>query len=85
MEIVTSSLIIIIYLLLIAFLIIAILIGLKFLNILTKTDKIIENINSKLETLNPIFDFIDHTSTSVRALVIRITELKDKLLNKFRI
>ena len=64
-DFLNSFLPILIYLLLIILIIIGIVIGVKLLNFMTKAQDIIDNVDKKINTLNPVFDIILDFFTSV--------------------
>ena len=59
MEMLNQSLPIVIYFLLIILIIIVIVIGIRLVTIMNKVDKIIEDVDHKVQSLNGIFNLID--------------------------
>lgn len=77
---------IVIYFLVIALLIVLIILGLKGINFLNKVDKIIDNINEKIESINPIFHMLDFATDKIANLSDSIVEyfagFLGRILNK---
>ena len=65
---------IIIYILLIIILIIGIILSIKLLMTLNKVDKVVEDINNKVQTLNGFFHIIDYTTDKIALTTDKITE-----------
>lgn len=82
MEFLASFLPIIIYILLIIFIIIGIVIGLKFINILDKTEKIVNDVDEKLNSLNPIFDIANAASSKITRMYDYIIDFVGGIVNK---
>lgn len=59
---VNDLLTLIIYLLLIALIIIFIILGIKLIGTLKKVDGVIDDVNSKMNKVNGVFDIIDRTA-----------------------
>ncbi len=62
MEFWLSFLPIIIYLLLIVILIIGIILGIQSINAMKKVNKVVDDVNNKVESLNGLFSLIDYTT-----------------------
>ncbi len=77
---------IVIYILLIIILIIGIILGVKVVNLLNKVDKVVEDVNDKIQTLNGFFHIIDYTTDKISMatdkVIGKITSLFNKLLFK---
>ena len=75
---------IMIYILLIIILIIGIILGVKTINLLTKAEKVIEDVNDKIQTLNGFFHIIDYTTDKISMatdkVIGKITSLFNKML-----
>ncbi|MCI9279392.1 MAG: hypothetical protein HFJ02_01150 [Bacilli bacterium] len=88
MEFLLDFLPIIIYFLLIIFLIIGIILGIKFIITLNKVEKVVEDVNEKVQTLNGFFHVIDYTTDKIAfatdKMVEGVTSLFHKLLFKKR-
>ena len=65
MQFLAEFLPIVIYFLLIIFLVIGILLGIRFIITLNKLDKVVEDVNQKVQTLNGFFHIIDYTTDKV--------------------
>ena len=87
MEALSQTLPIIIYFLLIVLLIIAIVIGIKLITTLNKVDKLVDDVNEKLESLNDIFnmaEFISGKMSAISETIIGvITTAISKIFKKF--
>lgn len=68
MESLSSILPIIIYMLLIIFLIVAIIIGIKLVFALNKIDALVDDVTAKVKTLDRVFKVIDFASDKITAL-----------------
>ena len=82
MEALGNILPIIIYILLIILLAVGIVLGIKTIIALSKMEKVIDDVNEKMEKLNPIFSFIDFTSTKLTTAADRIADVAGSLLSK---
>lgn len=86
MEFWLNYLPVVIYFLLIALLIILIILGIKMIGTLTKVEKIVDGINDKIESINPIFHMIDFATDRIANLsdvfVDFFTNFLSKLLNR---
>lgn len=74
MEFWLSFLPIIIYLLLIVVLVILMILGLQSISALKKVNKVVDDVNNKVESLNGIFSLIDYTADM-------LSSLSDKLVD----
>ena len=72
----------IIYLLLIVLLIILIILGIKLIFVVDKTDKIITDVEEKINTFNPVFKLLDLTSAKLTNGITSIVEAIINLINK---
>ncbi len=68
MATLSSILPIIIYMLLIIFLVVAIIIGIKLVFALNKIDALVDDVTAKVKTLDRVFKVIDFASDKVAAL-----------------
>ncbi len=73
----------VIYILLIILLVIGIVLGVKTIITMTKVEKVVDNVNEKVESLNGIFSFIDFTTDKIAGFTDRVVELVGNLFNKF--
>ena len=87
MEALSLTLPIIIYFLLIVLLIIAIVIGIKLITTMNKVDKLVEDVNEKLESLNDIFNMAEYISGKMSAIsetiIGVVTTAISKIFKKF--
>ena len=81
-DFLNSFLPILIYLLLIILIIIGIVIGVKLLNFMTKAQDIIDNVDKKINTLNPVFDIINAASFKVNRFLDFFTSVFTKIFLK---
>lgn len=75
MEFWLSFLPIIIYLLLIVILIVGIIIGIRLINTLNRVDKVVDDANKKLESLDGIFSLVDLITDKVSSLSDRLVDI----------
>ena len=68
MEYLQTILPLIVYVLLILLLIIGIILGVKFIKTMTKIEKVVDDVNDKVESLNGFFHVIDFTTDKIVAL-----------------
>ena len=74
---------IVIYILLIFFLIIGIILGIKFIITLNKLEKVVEDVNDKVQTLNGFFHIIDYTTDKIALATDKVVDGVASLFNKF--
>ena len=65
---------IIIYSLLIILLIIGIILGVRSIQTLNKIDKVVDDVNDKVQTLNGFFNLIDFTTDKIVSITDRVVE-----------
>ena len=65
---------ILIYLLLIIILVVGIILGIQFINTMKKVEKVVDDVNDKVQSLNGFFQIIDFTTD-------RIVGLSDLMVN----
>lgn len=70
-----SFLPIIIYLLLIVILIVGIVIGIRLINTLNRVDKVVEDANQKLDSLDGLFSLIDFVTDKVALFSDRMVDI----------
>ena len=79
---------IVIYILLIVVLIIGIIIGIKFIITMTKVEKVVDDVNEKVQSLNSFFSVIDFTTDKIArfsdSIVSVITSGLIKIFNIFK-
>jgi len=71
-----------VYLLLIVFLIVLIVLGIKLIFIVDKTDKILADVQDKLGSFNTLFRIIDITSDKLTSGVASVFESVASLINR---
>ncbi len=74
MQFLAEFLPIVIYFLLIIFLVIGILLGIRFIITLNKLDKVVEDVNQKVQTLNGFFHIIDYTTDKLVLATDKVVE-----------
>ena len=79
MEFWLSFLPIVIYLLLIALLTIGIILAIITMN---KLEKVVDNVNEKVESLNSIFSIIDFTTDKIASFTDKVVEVTGNLFSK---
>ena len=65
---------IVIYFLLIILLVIGIILGIKSINTLEKVDAVVEDVHSKVKSLNGLFNIIDFTTDRIVSFTDRIVD-----------
>ncbi len=73
---------VIIYILLIVLLIILIILGIKLIMVINKTDKLIVDVQNKVDSFNGVFKLIDLTSEKLSMGITVIAEWLIGLINK---
>ena len=73
---------VIIYILLIVLLIILIILGIKLIMVINKTDKLIVDVQNKVDSFNGIFKLIDLTSEKLSMGITIVAEWLINLINK---
>lgn len=74
MEFLGEFLPIVVYILLIVVLIVSIILGIKFIITMNKVEKVVDDVNEKVQSLNGFFSLIDFTTD-------KIALFSDKLVN----
>lgn len=82
MEYLQTVLPIIIYFLLIIILIVGIILGIRFIRTMTKIEKVVDDVNQKVESLNGLFRIIDFTTDKIVGLTDTIVEKLSLLVSK---
>lgn len=72
----------VIYMLLIALLLIGIILGIKTIITMNKVEKVVDNVNDKVESLNSIFSIIDFTTDKIAGFTDKVVELASNLFSK---
>lgn len=85
MEMLSEVLPIFIYILLIGLLIISIIIGIKLIITMNKINKIVNDVEDKINALNGIFSIIEATSNKITAIYTKLVDgvwgVVDKIFN----
>ncbi|MCM1053175.1 MAG: hypothetical protein NC483_04300 [Ruminococcus sp.] len=82
MEFWLSFLPIIIYILLIIILIIGIILGIKTIITINKVEKVVDDVNEKVASLNGLFQIIDFTSDKIATLTDRVVDGVSRIASK---
>ena len=82
MEALAEILPIIIYILLIGLIIISIIIGIKLIMALNKIDKIIDDVDEKVSSLDGLFNVINSTTSKITSVYQNAYGFVSKLTNK---
>ena len=82
MDYLSHILPIIIYMLLIIFLIICIVIGMKLIKTMNKVDAIVDNVDGKVNSLNGFFSIIDKTSSKLSGAYDKTVDICTKIVDK---
>lgn len=77
-----SFLPIVIYILLIVLIVILIVLGIKLLIAMNKIEKIVDNVNEKMERLNPLFNILGYTSDRIVGVFDKVFEFFESLFMK---
>ena len=65
---------IVIYILLIILLIIGIILGVRSIQTLNKVDKVVDDVNDKVQSLNGFFNLVDFTTDKIVSITDRVVE-----------
>ena len=74
MDFLLSFLPIIIYVLLIILLIIGIILGIKSIITINKVEKVVDDVNEKVESLNGLFQLVDFTTDKLVSITDRVID-----------
>lgn len=72
----------VIYFLLIIFLVIGIILGIKFIITLNKVEKVVDNVNDKVQSLNGFFHLIDYATDKISLATDKVVDSVVSLFNK---
>ena len=64
----------IIYVLLIVILIVGIILGIKSIKTMTKVEKVVDDVNEKVQSLNGIFSLVDYTTDKLVSITDQLVE-----------
>lgn len=82
MDYLQTVLPIIIYFLLMVILIVGIILGIRLIRTMTKIEKVVDDVNQKVESLNGLFRIIDFTTDKIVGLTDTIVEKLSLLVSK---
>lgn len=82
MEFLQIFLPIVIYFLLIIILIVGIILGIKFIRTTTKIEKVVDDVNDKVQSLNGLFSIIDFTTDKIVGLTDKLVDKISLLISK---
>lgn len=72
----------VIYILLIILLVIGIVLGIKTIITMNKVEKVVDNVNDKVESLNSVFSIIDFTTDKIASFTEKAVEAIGGLFSK---
>ena len=73
---------IIIYILLIILLVIGIILGIRAITTMKKVEKVVDDVNDKVESLNGLFKVVDFTTDKLVLMVDKVVENASKIASK---
>lgn len=82
MEFWLTFLPLVIYILLIILLLVGIILGIKTIITMNKVEKVVDNVNEKVESLNNVFNLIDFTTDKLAAFTDRIVDIVGTIFSK---
>ena len=82
MEFWLTFLPLVIYILLIILLTIGIILGIKTIITMNKVEKVVDNGNEKVESLNSVFNIIDFTTDKIAGFTDKIIEMAGNVFSK---
>lgn len=82
MEFWLTFLPLVIYILLIALLVVGIVLGIKTIITMNKVEKVVDNVNEKVESLNSIFSIIDFTTDKIASFTDKVVEVAGNIFGK---
>ncbi|MBQ6840711.1 MAG: hypothetical protein IJO63_01160 [Bacilli bacterium] len=82
MEMLKEVLPIFIYILLIALLIIGIIIGIKLIITMNKVERIVDNVENKVNSLNGLFNIIEVTSGKITGVYERVIDFVSGIIDR---
>ena len=82
MEYLQTILPLAVYVLLIVILIVGIILGIKFIKTINKIEKVVDDVNDKVESLNGFFHVIDFTTDRIVALTDLIVDKVSMFITK---
>lgn len=82
MEFWLTFLPLVIYILLIILLLVGIILGIKTIITMNKVEKVVDNVNEKVESLNNIFNLIDFTTDKIATFTDRVVDIVGSVVSK---
>ena len=82
MEFWLTFLPLVIYILLIILLVVGIVLGIKTIITMNKVEKVVDNVNEKVESLNSVFNLIDFTTDKIAGFTDKVIEVAGNLFSK---
>lgn len=82
MDFLLTFLPVVIYFLLIALLIIGIVLGIKLIKTMDKVDKIVDDVNDKIESLDSMFNVIYFASEKIATISDKVIDIVGSLISK---
>ena len=82
MEFWLTFLPIVIYILLIILLVVGIVLGIKTIITMNKVEKVVDNVNEKVESLNSIFNIIDFTTDKIALFTDKVVDIASSIFGK---
>jgi uncharacterized protein YoxC len=82
MEFWLNFLPIVIYVLLIALLVVGIILGIKTIITMNKVEKVVDNVNDKVQSLDSVFNVIDFTTDRIAGITDRVVDFFTSLFGK---
>ncbi len=74
MNFLTQLLPILVYILLIIMLVVGIILGIKIIRTLTKVEKVVDDVNNKVQSLNGVFHILDYATDKIVSLSDKIVD-----------
>ena len=71
-----------VYILLIILLVVGIILGIKTIITMNKVEKVVDNVNEKVKSLNSIFNIIDFTTDKIANITDKIVEFAGNIFHK---
>lgn len=82
MEFLKSFLPIIIYIALIVFIVVAIILGIKLIIVITKAERVVDNVEKKVNALNGLFNIIEATSNKINGVYEKLFSILSSAVTK---
>ena len=82
-DFLTTFLPILVNILLVVLIIIGIILGIRFIQTLNRVDKVVDDVNDKIQTLNGFFNLIDYTTDKVMSFTDTVVDTFSNLFGRF--